>query len=105
MKQVVPLVEGDSCGWEGFCAHHAVDTAAAEPRSLLRGKRVAEQSHQPCSASCLGMMSTAGAITPGQDKPVTCGQDQLLLINGLKEAGKCLPSRRAVWLQLPESQA
>lgn len=24
-------MEGDGCGWDGLCAHHAADMAVAEP--------------------------------------------------------------------------
>lgn len=30
-RKVAPLVEGDSRGWDGFHAHHAMDVVVAEP--------------------------------------------------------------------------
>lgn len=112
MKKVVPLVAGNGRGRDSFCAHLTSDTAAAEPRGWDLAERICSLERgilcwRASSATLARLprtMPTAGAITAGQYKPVTWVHDQLLLLNGLKEAGKSLPSCRAALLQLPETQ-
>lgn len=39
-RKVVPLVEGDSHGWDGFHAHPAVEMVVAEPEGWEPGEHV-----------------------------------------------------------------
>lgn len=93
-RKVVPLVEGDSHGWDGVHAHHALGMVVAEPEGWEPGEYV-------CSLE-RGILcwTSSSAHLPkyqewcnqtGQDKLVLCVHDQLLLINGLNKAAKLFP--------------